>query len=1013
MFAFNQNGKFVKWSDLFNMSSMDMLKASMTLPLPTGKYFTEEDIKYDENGVNLIDYVAASANDLDKPIITIGNNKLQIRLGSPKALIMYGKLIHKLTSNGFTIFDDTKGINRHLAKWLLPKVNKYNAYLQNIKNSRQRIDAIKNNIETQIYDIILNPKNQIEAQVSVDSATKPFKDLAAQSPRAEDSNRSTPLKFTSNIHAISDNSVGKQGIGIAAVGMKSYFAATQYFNWVVKYGTLEQKENLKFDVQIGDKVYTQLSNVEGLENSENWDYTDFAVYLSAVLSLSTDNAKELALNKLNCDNNTMGMWLYGLTIGMAPKDIYSIMTSDIAFEIAKLARSNIFIDQDGMSINKVIKFIENGPQISTNIAWNRILQEFNTNVIQANSKRSHGEEIFTIDNLDKLYKLQDKVKLDSKLQKEDKQFILNTIDSVLTYIRVKSKLQDITSKAAFEDFKTLYKGADEMKTLGQILHLNQGLYTSDLDTLKIISRIENIITDRAHAIGYTGGTRKFDLHRFLYDQKYQKETIEEYNNVKVSFNILDLITKVPHYYEYLKILDLQDNMYSAISSKYRTIKALGRIIVNKSGAYLQSDKDAIYKRIKQYADNQILQNWFLESDAFGFGPNGIQITIPKGAQYFLTTDILTLNPIEQNTQYTDIFGEKYKVGVFDGMKINLGTADGRATFKLWMESQVIPNLKRGNNGIQSGDGKYDTIPLSPLLNNKFIQSLSPTVYTKTPMNTVITGYCSNINMSPQTDLDIEIFQSYKNAFNKLDTYEEYSMYHSGLSQYKISDLLFLYNLVTYQNNLGENTLTKIFEDKYDSPLIHNYMQYINEFDRTRDFVLDVNSTDFNNPEVLAQLLPKANKNSTRLNQFVSINNITGEVQVLTKNQDHDSDEKFEARSVLNNSYYPTTDSQKNTIKIENSDISDENKEAIVPKMSGNQIVGEERIKIDNIQVDHINGTILQIKVNGNKVKIEDRYKSYFKHIPTKQVITNEGNYITEYDTNQLIDDIITLISKEC
>ena len=437
-------------------------------------------------------------------------------------------------------------------------------------------------------------------------------------------------------------------------------------------------------------------------------------------------------------------------------------------------------------------------------------------------------------------------------------------------------------------------------------------------------------------------------------------------------------------------------MYSVISSKYRTIKTLGRIIINKSGAYSQSDKEAIYKRIKQYADNQILQNWFLESNAFD--SNGIQITIPKGAQYFLTTtDKLTLNPIEQNTQYTDVFGKKYIVGVFDGMKINLGTADGRATFKLWMESQVIPNLKRGNNGIQTADGKYDTVPLSPLLNNKFIQSLSPTVYTKTPMNTVITGYCANINMSPQTDLDIEIFQSYKNAFNKLDTYGEYSMYHSGLAKYKISDLLFLYNLVTYQNNLGENTLTKIFEDKYDSPLIHNYMQYINEFDRTRDFVLDVHSTDFNNPEILAQLLPKANKNNTNLNQFISINNITGEVQVLTKNQDRDSEEKFDVRPVLNNSYYPTTDSQKNTIDINASDISDENKTAIIPIRKGDKIVGEENIDIDSISVDHMNGTILQISVNGQKVEIEDKYKAHFKHIPTKQVITGEGNYITKYD----------------
>ena len=69
------------------MSSMDMLKASMTLPLPTGKYFTEDDVKYDENGVNLIDYVATNANNLDKigsatPIIKLnGNSVVNVKQG--------------------------------------------------------------------------------------------------------------------------------------------------------------------------------------------------------------------------------------------------------------------------------------------------------------------------------------------------------------------------------------------------------------------------------------------------------------------------------------------------------------------------------------------------------------------------------------------------------------------------------------------------------------------------------------------------------------------------------------------------------------------------------------------------------------------------------------------------------------------------------------------------------------------------------------------------------------------
>jgi hypothetical protein len=43
---------------------------------------------------------------------------------------------------------------------------------------------------------------------------------------------------------------------------------------------------------------------------------DAVLMLSALLSLSTDNAKELELSKLNANANTLGIYLYALSKGM-------------------------------------------------------------------------------------------------------------------------------------------------------------------------------------------------------------------------------------------------------------------------------------------------------------------------------------------------------------------------------------------------------------------------------------------------------------------------------------------------------------------------------------------------------------------------------------------------------------------------------------------------------------------------------------------------------------------------
>jgi hypothetical protein len=54
---------------------------------------------------------------------------------------------------------------------------------------------------------------------------------------------------------------GKQGVGICAVGLKGFFAATARYNEVLANGTPEEVERLKSDVKIAGKHFRMLANV--------------------------------------------------------------------------------------------------------------------------------------------------------------------------------------------------------------------------------------------------------------------------------------------------------------------------------------------------------------------------------------------------------------------------------------------------------------------------------------------------------------------------------------------------------------------------------------------------------------------------------------------------------------------------------------------------------------------------------------------------------------------------------
>jgi hypothetical protein len=81
---------------------------------------------------------------------------------------------------------------------------------------------------------------------------------------------------------------------------------------------------------------------------------------SAFLSLSTDNAKDPVLSKINAGPQMMGLYTAGLMMGFDVDTLVEIMTSPVAWEMANMMNSNVFNDTEGIfNIDGIFNYIKN------------------------------------------------------------------------------------------------------------------------------------------------------------------------------------------------------------------------------------------------------------------------------------------------------------------------------------------------------------------------------------------------------------------------------------------------------------------------------------------------------------------------------------------------------------------------------------------------------------------------------------------------------------------------------
>jgi hypothetical protein len=152
-----------------------------------------------------------------------------------------------------------------IRKQFIDLIDKHNLYLNKMGKHKQE-DVINNIVTHSMYSIIENPVNLVEAQSPVDSTVKPLKDKGNESKNAAALKTRSDGNFVNKMESIGDNQVGKKCIGISATGIKGFFGATQYCNWVLEHGTPQQKARLSFNCEINGKKYSLLANINGTAN---------------------------------------------------------------------------------------------------------------------------------------------------------------------------------------------------------------------------------------------------------------------------------------------------------------------------------------------------------------------------------------------------------------------------------------------------------------------------------------------------------------------------------------------------------------------------------------------------------------------------------------------------------------------------------------------------------------------------------------------------------------------------
>lgn len=410
----------------------------------------------------------------------------------------------------------------------------------------------------------------------------------------------------------------------------------------------------------------------------------------------------------------------------------------------------------------------------------------------------------------------------------------NNIASLSDYIEmVIAKIKEITNDfESFEldlnEFEQIYDLSSETSDLGsKFLKSNQGLPTSEEDLVTLMLQLQNTFDSRLKKFNFTVPEgideyefvlpqfldnnpllstntiresydigKKFDLinnfniETWLYDPEYRTATSKFYNIIKGTWNIFDVIDKLPQFSAIFKLLRMSIQMNNNLVRKSHIIwLATKKMYKGKT-----SIDHVEFMKLVDYIEGLLIAD-FVNKSKFEF-------PIFRGEEYFLDN-------FERQKSTTNAF-------------LPINSESSRASFKLRFES-MIEDIKSGEyKELFEGYG-VQIIKDQNLKENKFIKNLVTDVD-----RSGRTFYKLNLNMQQimSTPYNSKKYQECLDGFIQLKNYK--------FNGRPLTDWFMLYNFIVNKNMWGTDRLTSLFapflDTIKDNSLIKEYFEYIGNMD---------------------------------------------------------------------------------------------------------------------------------------------------------------------------------------
>lgn len=514
------------------------------------------------------------------------------------------------------------------------------------------------------------------------------------------------------------------------------------------------------------------------------------------------NAKELILKKINADTNWVDIYTISLMLGESLYEVGNLMIDDDITELVNDFTTSMFSDEQNYD---KVRYVADKAYTSEGKKKEKYLQLLDK-VISADEVRILGK-ILKINqglptNTSDLYSYVKSIEkyIESRFNRQ-------ILEEQEEYLRIEKELEKTwltpEKKEILKEERRLQKIYPELEEGSPLYNfynkynliyedINGNIRHGDLEAKlgkpkEAIKARQDYFKSRREMANIW---QSFDLVRFITDPIYKQESIEKYEQNKVNFNILEVISTVPHFREMFNVLAINKSVLNSLSSRNRLEDIiLNQLSRNFAGIRMDISKPLNkleIRAIKDQIDKYLIRSWIISK--------GIEINVPASPK----------NPAP------------YILRLDNENNIN--------KFRSYVENYAIPLLK------------------DKLKNNKFVQLLTfglrqGVPFYKLPLNMV---------QVDNTQKTRALYEEALYAFNNLNKVKI-----TGIDM-NLVDMFYLYNLVVNQDKFGPNSMTRIFEDLVSSGnedlLIYDFNNWIdsqNIEDLVNRFRTEENSIRFN------------------------------------------------------------------------------------------------------------------------------------------------------------------------